>query len=185
MSSQHQLHLVNLYGSVGSGKSTIAAGVFSNLKALRYSVNLIVEFSRELGYDRSMAINDMPYVIGNQWHRIQQSFRFDFAINDCPLALWTVYHSEMDKECADLIFALERKFPSLNYLLERKFPMYHPYRGKASDILDQKMQEQQEKIRQMLDEHDIQYKILESNEAAVDAIVADILVLQPNPISQR
>ena len=184
MLSQHQLHLVNLYGSVGSGKSTIAAGVFAKLKTLRYSVNLIVEFSRELGYDRSMAINDMPYVIGNQWHRIQQSFRFDFAINDCPLALWTVYHSEMDKECADLIFALERKFPSLNYLLEREFPMYHPYGGKV-DALDRKMQEQHAKIKEMLDSHGIAYKTLKSSEQAVETIVADVMAIKPNPVSMR
>ena len=184
MLSQHQLYLVNLYGSVGSGKSTIAAGVFARLKVLRYSVNLIVEFSRELGYDRSMAINDMPYVIGNQWHRIQQSFRFDIAVNDCPLALWTVYHSEMDKECANLIFALEKKFPSLNYLLEREFPMYHPYGGKV-DSLDRKMKEHHIKIKEMLDSHGIEYTVLKSNENAIDSIVSDVMAMKPDPVSSR
>lgn len=184
MLPRHQLYLVNLYGSVGSGKSTIAAGVFSRLKTLRYSVNLIVEFSRELGYDRSMAINDMPYVIGNQWHRIQQSFRFDIAVNDCPLALWTVYHSEMDKECADLIFALERKYPSFNYLLEREFPMYHPYGGKV-DALDKNMKEYHIKIKEMLNSRGIKYTVLKSNESAIDLIVSDVVAMKPDPVSSH
>lgn len=185
MSFHSQMHLISLYGSIGSGKSTVAAAVFAKLKALRYSVNLVTEFSRELGYDHSMAANDMPYVIGNQWHRIQQSFRFDFVVNDCPLALWTIFHPEMDKECADLIFALERKYPSLNYFLTRKFPLYNPY-GKASEALDIKFGVMQHsKIEKMLNEKDIQYKILESNKAAVDSIVADVLSMKPNPVSMR
>ena len=180
MAFERHLHLVNLYGAVGSGKSTTAAGVFAKLKALRYSVNLVTEFSKELKNDHSMAIYDMPYIIGNQWHRIQQSFGFDVAIVDCPLPLLSVYCPKMDKECLDLIFALEQKIPSINYLLKRDFPMHYSFKGKSSSFLDAKNLNHNDAVEDMLNIRGIQYKTLKSNEAAIDAIVSDILSMHLN-----
>ncbi len=38
---------------------------------------------------------------------------------------------------------------------------------------------------QMLDDHNIQYKILESSESAVNAIAEDVIMLHSYPISIR
>ena len=177
--SEHQFSLVNIYGAIGSGKSTVASGVFWKLKMLQYSVNLVTEFSRELGYDHSIAISDIPYVIGNQWHRIYQSYKFDIVINDSPLPQWTVFHSYMDKECKDFIFYLNKKHSSMNYFLKREFPICHQFNRKV-DELDKKMQEYHIKLKEMLDFQNIEYKTLKSNESAVDIIVADIVAMHTN-----
>ena len=178
----HQFSLINIYGAVGSGKSTVASGVFWKLKMLQYSVNLVTEFSKELAYDHSIAVSDIPYVIGNQWHHIQQSYRCDIVINDSPLPQWTVFHSYMDKECKDFIFYLNQKHSSINYLLERDFPIYHQSNRRV-DELDKKMQEYHVKLKEMLYSNNIEYKILKSNESSVDIIVADITTIHPNKIS--
>lgn len=62
--------VLNIYGSSGSGKSTIATGVYSKLKAKRISVGLATEFLMDLVLDQSFATSDIPYVIGCQWHRL-------------------------------------------------------------------------------------------------------------------
>ena len=44
--------IVNLFGSQGSGKSTMMAGIFSKLKFLGYDCEMCPEFAKELVWEK-------------------------------------------------------------------------------------------------------------------------------------
>ena len=166
--------VVNIYGSSGSGKSTIATGVYSKLKAKRISVGLATEFLMELVLDMSLATSDIPYVIGCQWHRLLQNRKYAFCITDSPLPELGIIHKGIPEEFLDFACLLESKHPTINWVLRRNFPLWHPS-GKPMDRLEEDRRKMDEKILELLQSRNIQYKEIESNEQAIDVIVEDIV----------
>lgn len=85
--------IVNLFGGPGCGKSTTAAGVYYHLKMLHINVELVLEFARELTHeDRALALDNQPYIFGEQFHRMQRLVgRTDVIITDSPLAMSSAY----------------------------------------------------------------------------------------------
>ena len=45
-----KLKVINFFGAPGSGKSTIAAGLFFEMKMKQMNVELVTEFAKELCY---------------------------------------------------------------------------------------------------------------------------------------
>ena len=166
--------VVNIYGSSGSGKSTIAAGVYSKLKAKRISVGLATEFLMDLVLDMSLATSDIPYVIGCQWHRLVQNRKYAFCITDSPLPELGIIHKGILEEFLDFACLLDSKHPTINWVLKRSFPLWHPSE-KSMDRLEEDRRKMDEKIMELLQKKNISYKERESNEMAVDIIVKDIV----------
>ena len=55
--------LINIYGGPGAGKSTVAAGLFYELKKKGYDCGLVTEMATELVYDESFNVmNDQIYL---------------------------------------------------------------------------------------------------------------------------
>ena len=44
--------VINLLGGPGCGKSTVAAGIFHQLKSLGYSTELVTEYVKDIVYDK-------------------------------------------------------------------------------------------------------------------------------------
>lgn len=166
--------VVNIYGSSGSGKSTIATGVYSKLKAKRISVGLATEFLMELVLDMSLATSDIPYVIGCQWHRLLQNRKYTFCITDSPLPELGIIHKGIPREFLDFACLLDSKHPTINWVLKRSFPLWHPS-GRPMDRLEEDRRNMNEKILELLQDRNIPYREIESNEMAVETIADDIL----------
>lgn len=167
--------VINMYGAPGSGKTTIATGVFSKLKSMRLPVGLVTEYSRELSYDHSLALNDMPYILGCQWHRMQQNKQDEICITDCPLPQLAIFYPSSLPESKALAFALNSQFDNVNFLLKRKYPLYHP-KGHSTEEAEKQMLFIEQKIIESLKKHNIEYEEIISNIDAVDAVVTKILL---------
>ena len=50
--------VVNLYGGPGSGKSTTAAGIFSELKMLGLNTELVTEYAKDKVWEKHESILD-------------------------------------------------------------------------------------------------------------------------------
>lgn len=87
--------VINIAGGPGSGKTTVAASVFSMLKAKGYEVENVSEFAKELVWEgRNEAFNDRLYMHGEQNHRLMQmNGKLDYIITDSPLFLTSIYNS--------------------------------------------------------------------------------------------
>lgn len=89
------MKVVNLFGGPSTGKSTIAAGVYSKLKKRHIGIELVREYAKELYYmDRlqtSMEFQELIYAEQNV--RLQSLLDRDiqFAITDSPILLSAVY----------------------------------------------------------------------------------------------
>lgn len=86
--------VINIAGGPGTGKTTIAAELFSKLKEKGYEVENVSEFAKELVWEgRSQAFDDRLYMHGEQNHRLMQmNGKLDFIITDSPLFLTSVYN---------------------------------------------------------------------------------------------
>lgn len=85
--------VINFFGVPSSGKSTIASGLFHELKKKNYSVEYVSEYAKDVVYD------DTHTLLENQLHIFSEQFRrqyrllnkVDYIITDSPLLLSIVY----------------------------------------------------------------------------------------------
>lgn len=87
---------INFYGGPGSGKSTVAALLFSELKVHQFKVELVREFAKDLVYQgmdlRKSDLNLQLIIFSEQLKReIILDKQVDFIISDSPLFLNAYY----------------------------------------------------------------------------------------------
>lgn len=124
--------IINLFGGPSIGKSSVAGGLFYELKRRHISVDAPYEFPKVLAWDSNEpAIRDQLYVIGNQHRGISRSWgKVDYIIVDSPILLSLVYKGYYDgeeaypssfygKEFHDFILALHKRYDNLNIVLKR------------------------------------------------------------------
>src|SRR5574344_627446 len=88
--------VINLFGGPCSGKSTLAASIFAEMKAQGKSVELAFEFAKDLVYDKQIDLlqSKQCYVFAHQQLRIDRLINsgVDYIITDSPLLLSVIYN---------------------------------------------------------------------------------------------
>lgn len=111
--------IINLIGGPGVGKSTVATGLFSELKQRKVSAEYVSEYAKELVWE------DTQKLLENQIHVFSEQFRrqyrllnkVKYVVTDSPLLLNSVYFEYYINKLSD-----ENKFFSQEYEnLCRKF----------------------------------------------------------------
>lgn len=88
------MKVINLFGGPGSGKSGIAAGVYSKLRKQGISIELVREYAKELYYqERLKLMLEFQEVLYTEQNVRQQSLidKVDYVITDSPILLSAVY----------------------------------------------------------------------------------------------
>jgi len=91
--------IVCLYGGPGSGKSTIAAGLFFKLKQENFNCELNREYVKEWVWEgRKIKPGDQTYYFAKQSRkeRLYMERKLDFIITDSPLILTHFYGLKYD-----------------------------------------------------------------------------------------
>jgi len=166
--------IVNLFGAPGSGKSTGAAYIFSQLKMLGVDAELVTEFAKDKVWENNTEVlNNQTYVFGKQHFRISRcADKVDVIVTDSPLLLSAIYnHSELlGEEFNDLVAKIFKSYTSVNYFISRSKP-YNPngrlQTEKESDgIADE--------IKTLLGRYDVKYTEVSGNTVGYDKIVEDV-----------
>ena len=111
---------INIYGSPGAGKSTLAKNLKKYMREKRIDVGLISEFATELiENNQKERLKDQPYVTKGQMLNIAKVLKeHDIAISDSPIELGKFYcdpkdkkrTNELIKKCKKLLYEYQLLF---------------------------------------------------------------------------
>lgn len=165
--------VINLYGGPGTGKSTIAAGLFSRLKMKGVNAEYIQEYAKdkawEFGKDHSgipKVFQAQEYIFGKQHFRMRRVAKdVDVIITDCPLMLSKIYTpDDFDipslKYCIDEAYSL---YDNLNIFLVRE----KEYNPNGRFQTEEKAKELDNQIMNMLIEEHLPFHIVPATESGI------------------
>ncbi len=90
--------VVNLAAGPGAGKSTLASGVFHELKKLGVNCELVTEFAKDLTWEENyVALSNQLYVSANQIYRQERlENKVDVIVNDSPIFIGLFYYKSVN-----------------------------------------------------------------------------------------
>jgi hypothetical protein len=116
--------LINLTGEPGAGKSTMAAGLFHQLKSRHWNVELVTEYTKELiltGDKWSLA--DELLVFSEKYRRIKKLESVDIVVTDSPLINSVVYGDAQFGPAAGAFYEeVARSFDNIYFAVKRVVP---------------------------------------------------------------
>lgn len=154
----HNLKVINLYGTCGSGKSSVASGLFYLMKIQGYSVELITEFAKEMVWERQhpSSFTNQVYISAKQ-HNKQLNLvghGIDYAVTDSPLLLSAMYMpNDYYVNFMPLLFEMNDAYDNINILLNRTVK-FNPIGRNQKEEESIKIQED---IIKLLNDNNIQY----------------------------
>lgn len=122
--------VVNLTGAPGSGKSTGAAYVFSQLKMKGINCELVTEYAKDKVWEEdTTALSNQAYVFGHQLFRLTKlEGKVDVVITDSPLLLSIIYNKDTKRlgtAFNEVVKNCFESFNNINFFIHRVKP-YNP-----------------------------------------------------------
>lgn len=172
-----QTLVINLIGGPGCGKSTIAAELFSRLKKMGVTCELVTEYIKERIYEENKTI---PYnqiaIFGNQHYAINNKIgKVDCIIQDGSFLNNELYMVEntgtTNPEFFNLLVSEYRKFINLDFFIDRgtiPFETYGRIHNKEQSL------DIDNKIKELYHKYNLEFICVESRDA-VDKMIPIIL----------
>lgn len=115
------MNVINFFAGPGAGKSTLAAGLFYNLKMKGINVELTTEFAKDLTWEgRKIALGNQPYIFGKQYHKIHRLIgQVDAIITDSPLMLNLLYAKDMKPSFKEYVVDINGGFDNIDFFVQR------------------------------------------------------------------
>lgn len=160
---------INLWAGPGTGKSTMAAGIFSALKWNKIDCELISEYAKEIVWEESFnKLNNQIYLFGKQYSRhYNLEGKVEVVITDSPIPMGCVYDSGNTKYLKELVISEFNKFDNLNFFLKRT--KYYNPNGRLQTY--EEAVEKDVEIKQFMIDNEISYIDISSCEESVKDIV--------------
>ena len=126
MGMKHTL-VVNFFAGPGTGKSTMMAHCFAELKWRGIDCEMSTEYAKDKVWERSEHIlQNQFYVSGKQYHKLRRlNGKVEVILTDSPLLLGLYYGNEEPEEFKGLLVKHFNAFNNLNIFLQRK-KSYNP-----------------------------------------------------------
>jgi len=119
--------IINLFGGPGTGKSTTAAAIFSELKYRNINCEMALEYAKDRVWEGSeVVLDNQIYIFGKQHHRIWRLLdKVDYIITDSPLLNSILYYQGGNEFFPRCVFEEHQKLENTNIFLVREKP-YNP-----------------------------------------------------------
>ena len=155
--------IINLYGAPGSGKSTIASGLFYHMKRAGLNVEIAPEYVKpKLFEENTYVFKDQLYCFAKQHKKLRElNGKVDFIITDSPLLMSLIYNSTEVPLFNELVLQYYNQYDNMNFLLKRN----HVYHTEGRMQTEQESDEVGENLENYLKQYNIDYKTLPSNES--------------------
>ena len=160
--------IVNLYGGPGSGKSTMAARLFSELKESGIVAELVTEYAKDLTWQESYyELANQIYIFGKQQHRIWRVYgKVEVIITDSPLLLGLIY-GDSSTTFKNLVIEEHKSRTSVDIFLNR----IKPYSKIGRNQTEDEAREIDSKIKNILDIHVDNYYKIDGIKSSTDQII--------------
>lgn len=169
------MKVINVIAGPGTGKSTLASGLYHEAKRRGWNVELVTEVAKDLVWEgRHCALSNQAYVFGRQVQRIHRlEGQVDYVITDSPFLLSAIYApADYPAEWEKVVVELWKRYDNVVAFLKRG-PWFDD-RGRVHSL--QQSVEIDQKIAVLLQKHNITYTQVDcgySNPGEVlDAILA-------------
>lgn len=165
--------VINLIGGPGSGKSTVAAATFAELKYRHLEAELVTEFAKELVWDKHFsAMENQIFMLGQQYHRIHRLLgKVAYVVTDAPILLQFYYGKDMPESFQDLVLDLHRPMETHNFFLMRPTS----YSGIGRRQSKEAAEEVDRILHKGLTTHGIRYSLIATAPEAGREIVRKVL----------
>lgn len=170
--------IVNLFAGPGAGKSTLAAGIFAELKWADIDTELVREFAKDIVWEGSEHLlmgNHEPFIFGTQLKRITDLIgKVDVVVTDAPIMNSLLYYDGPYKDTmANLVVHIVRDMNNMNFFIERK----KKYKELGRTQSENQARSLDLKIRHLLDKHCMPFTIKDGvKETAKD--ISDLIIAQ-------
>ena len=168
--------VINLCGAPGSGKSTGAAFIFSQLKMRGINCELITEYAKDKTWEKNMeALSCQEYIFGKQSFRMKRCRdKVDVIITDSPLPLGIFYNTNpvLGEHYENLVLDVFNTYENMNYALVRDKP-YNPIGRNQTEA---ESDEIGDRIQFFLEDHDIPYTLGLGSVEFYNFIITDVLL---------
>lgn len=113
--------VINLFAGPGTGKSSTAARLFSELKWRGVETELTGEFAKDIVWEESFKqLDNQVWLFANQHHRIHRLLnKVKFVITDSPLLLSIIYAKDYSATFNQFVLEEHLKLNNQNYFLQR------------------------------------------------------------------
>jgi len=171
------MKVINIFAGPGCGKSTIAAGLYHQLKTKNLNVEYVNEYAKDLIYENRLErLNDYLYVLAEQHHRLLKlSNSVEYAICDGSFLLGYIHCKKSGlynhKLLKKLVLDMFNKYENFNYLIPREAKYYSRLGRKES--LEEAIK-LDEKLLKLFSSKQIAFETVSYNQA-IPSILQDIL----------
>lgn len=165
--------IVNLFGGPGCGKSTIAAGLFYELKCEgKYDCELVTEVAKDIIWDGNIELlKNQFFVFGNQYHRIWRLIgKVDIIICDSPFLLCHIYDNMKSSGLLMNVLENHKKLKNIDFFIDR---LEIDFEENGRNYNFEESLKKDNEIKNMLDKYNIEYHVV--NEENSSKNVKEIL----------
>lgn len=172
--------VVNLFAGPGTGKSSLASRLYSDLNISRPfgEVALVQEFAKILVYlNRTEDLKSQPLVTKGQISMLEPFIgNVDIVITDSPIHLGLIYNTQKadEPEVRALIEGCAAKYKSVNFFIDRIEGIGYQSEGRLQT--HEEAEEKDREILEMLEREDIPH-IRIKNEYDIAAVICHMTEL--------
>lgn len=165
--------VVNLFGAPGSGKSTGAARIFSILKMAGINAELVTEYAKDKFWEENKGVfKDQLYIFAKQNFKISRlKDKVDVVVTDSPILLSILYNETYSNTFVKLVKEVFDNSTNLNFYLNR----VNPYDTNGRFQNEKESQELSKRLKNILNEQNINYEEYEGNLRGYDSIAYKII----------
>lgn len=168
-----QLKVINFFGGPGTGKSTVAADLYSLMKRKRFKVELLHEIAKDYVWERwDQIFREQDFIFANQ-HRLQRRLvghDIDYCVVDSSLLLGLFYTPlDFPPSFKQFVREVYDSYNNINIYLERNPEIEYVQEGRNQDLDGAIAIDQQ--VLSYLQAENIPYRTVISGEKAAAQVI--------------
>lgn len=155
------MKIINVIGSPGLGKSTLAYRLAGKMKASGYNVEYVNEFAKDRVYEQnSIALDCQPYIFGNQLYKTEiLEKKVDYVIVDSSILLSVIYNKKWPESFNRSVIDIYKQLNCVTLYLDGQRNYQYDDRGRIhSESESDKINRQ---IEELLIKENIEYTTID------------------------